>query len=114
MRVDWCVSSWFRIKNTHSHTHTEPGEPSREPPGSVRLVADKKKTSRHACAVRMYVCIEGKNSQARTGHQHTDAVPFSCGGSPPRAPRKDIELESRPVEAPRRAPRENTVSPIPG
>ena len=20
MRVDWCVSSWFRIKNTHSHT----------------------------------------------------------------------------------------------
>ena len=19
MRVDWCVSSWFRIKNTHSH-----------------------------------------------------------------------------------------------
>ena len=21
MRVDWCVSSWFRIKNTHSHTH---------------------------------------------------------------------------------------------
>ena len=22
MRVDWCVSSWFRIKNTHSHSHT--------------------------------------------------------------------------------------------
>ena len=22
MRVDWCVSSWFRIKNTHTHTHT--------------------------------------------------------------------------------------------
>ena len=21
MRVDWCVSSWFRIKNTHSHTY---------------------------------------------------------------------------------------------
>ena len=21
MRVDWCVSSWFRIKNTHSLTH---------------------------------------------------------------------------------------------
>ena len=21
MRVDWCVSSWFRIKNTHSHSH---------------------------------------------------------------------------------------------
>ena len=20
MRVDWCVSSWFRIKKTHSHT----------------------------------------------------------------------------------------------
>ena len=20
MRVDWCVSSWFRIKNTHTHT----------------------------------------------------------------------------------------------
>ena len=20
MRVDWCVSSWFRIKNTHSHS----------------------------------------------------------------------------------------------
>ena len=20
MRVDWCVSSWFRIKNTHSLT----------------------------------------------------------------------------------------------
>ena len=19
MRVDWCVTSWFRIKNTHSH-----------------------------------------------------------------------------------------------
>ena len=24
MRVDWCVSSWFRIKNTHSLTHTPP------------------------------------------------------------------------------------------
>ena len=23
MRVDWCVSSWFRIKNTHSLTPTE-------------------------------------------------------------------------------------------
>ena len=23
MRVDWCVSSWFRIKNTHSLTHSE-------------------------------------------------------------------------------------------
>ena len=23
MRVDWCVSSWFRIKNTHSHTWKE-------------------------------------------------------------------------------------------
>ena len=22
MRVDWCVSSWFRIKNTHSHLST--------------------------------------------------------------------------------------------
>ena len=22
MRVDWCVSSWFRIKNTHFLTHT--------------------------------------------------------------------------------------------
>jgi len=22
MRVDWCVSSWFRIKNTHSLTPT--------------------------------------------------------------------------------------------
>ena len=22
MRVDWCVSSWFRIKNTHSHSLT--------------------------------------------------------------------------------------------
>ena len=34
MRVDWCVSSWFRIKNTHSLTATAaeevdvlPGEP---------------------------------------------------------------------------------------
>ena len=24
MRVDWCVSSWFRIKNTHSLTPTTP------------------------------------------------------------------------------------------
>ena len=24
MRVDWCVSSWFRIKNTHSHTERHP------------------------------------------------------------------------------------------
>ena len=23
MRVDWCVSSWFRIKNTHSLTHNQ-------------------------------------------------------------------------------------------
>ena len=23
MRVDWCVSSWFRIKNTHSLTLSE-------------------------------------------------------------------------------------------
>ena len=22
MRVDWCVSSWYRIKNTHSLTHS--------------------------------------------------------------------------------------------
>ena len=25
MRVDWCVSSWFRIKNTHSLTHGRVG-----------------------------------------------------------------------------------------
>jgi len=25
MRVDWCVSSWFRIKNTHSLTHGHGG-----------------------------------------------------------------------------------------
>ena len=25
MRVDWCVSSWFRIKNTHSLTGSQPG-----------------------------------------------------------------------------------------
>ena len=24
MRVDWCVSSWFRIKNTHSLTRALP------------------------------------------------------------------------------------------
>ena len=32
MRVDWCVSSWFRIKNTHSltltHSRTEGVEAS--------------------------------------------------------------------------------------
>ena len=27
MRVDWCVSSWFRIKNTHSLTHESWGPP---------------------------------------------------------------------------------------
>ena len=27
MRVDWCVSSWFRIKNTHSHTPPPPRPP---------------------------------------------------------------------------------------
>ena len=27
MRVDWCVSSWFRIKNTHSHTKRRGGPP---------------------------------------------------------------------------------------
>ena len=26
MRVDWCVSSWFRIKNTHSLTLPVPCE----------------------------------------------------------------------------------------
>ena len=26
MRVDWCVSSWFRIKNTHSLTPVREGE----------------------------------------------------------------------------------------
>ena len=25
MRVDWCVSSWFRIKDTHSHPTNRPG-----------------------------------------------------------------------------------------
>ena len=24
MRVDWCVSSWFRIKNSYSHSLTQP------------------------------------------------------------------------------------------
>ena len=28
MRVDWCVSSWFRIKNTHSHATTPAGRES--------------------------------------------------------------------------------------
>ena len=32
MRVDWCVSSWFRIKNTHSHTEAA------VVPRSVRLL----------------------------------------------------------------------------
>ena len=30
MRVDWCVSSWFRIKNTHSHqTRVQSAPPAR-------------------------------------------------------------------------------------
>ena len=28
MRVDWCVSSWFRIKNTHSHTQRGVWQPT--------------------------------------------------------------------------------------
>ena len=28
MRVDWCVSSWFRIKNTHSLTQPTPNNPT--------------------------------------------------------------------------------------
>ena len=30
MRVDWCVSSWFRIKNTHSLTREERERRERE------------------------------------------------------------------------------------
>ena len=30
MRVDWCVSSWFRIKNTHSLREREREELKRE------------------------------------------------------------------------------------
>ena len=45
MRVDWCVSSWFRIKNTHSHTHIAPFiyrscSPS-APTGSTLLVGSR-------------------------------------------------------------------------
>ena len=31
MRVDWCVSSWFRIKNTHSRKPLVCGETSSSP-----------------------------------------------------------------------------------
>ena len=31
MRVDWCVSSWFRIKNTHSLTLTTAGGTEAQP-----------------------------------------------------------------------------------
>ena len=31
MRVDWCVSSWFRIKNTHSLTENKSGIGHRKP-----------------------------------------------------------------------------------
>ena len=39
MRVDWCVSSWFRIKNTHSHTLPRPRVeiPHLEPGHQLRL-----------------------------------------------------------------------------
>ena len=33
MRVDWCVSSWFRIKNTHSLTEV----PCRDPAGDLEF-----------------------------------------------------------------------------
>ena len=31
MRVDWCVSSWFRIKNTHTHEYSLTHSPLSRP-----------------------------------------------------------------------------------
>ena len=40
MRVDWCVSSWFRIKNTHSLTRRGMGRRTGSPPARAGFWKD--------------------------------------------------------------------------
>ena len=41
MRVDWCVSSWFRIKNTHSNSLAHPRAPRGHEPSAIRSRSQK-------------------------------------------------------------------------
>ena len=54
MRVDWCVSSWFRIKNTHSLTEE-----------SVDLSNDMTGRQMIAVGVRRLVLAQWLGSRAR-------------------------------------------------
>ena len=56
MRVDWCVSSWFRIKNTHSLTHLvlapwSAGGGDREDMALSYVYADS------GCVVARWLCV---------------------------------------------------------
>jgi len=46
MRVDWCVSSWFRIKNTHSHTRRAFGRAAVENASRGRRVGPRRASAR--------------------------------------------------------------------
>ena len=79
MRVDWCVSSWFRIKNTHSLTHGRVACLN----GLVRGACQPHSSKRRFASQR--VCV---SRALRGGSGKEEPLPKSTTlGAPPLPPR---------------------------
>ena len=86
MRVDWCVSSWFRIKNTHSHARLglrSEQERVRAALGSVRRVraalgsVRRVRAALGSCAKMCYLKERKQTTQGRDGrtvHRHHTGI----------------------------------------
>ena len=67
MRVDWCVSSWFRIKNTHTHSHASRGKGNRQKNGE-RGSESRKQPSWTALVSRVRLLLSTPSMPDRARH----------------------------------------------
>ena len=72
MRVDWCVSSWFRIKNTHSLTGAQGRKMEDNADGAlIRLLTSNKAYRTRRVAARAV----GTRDFVRSACSRRDRVP---------------------------------------
>ena len=72
MRVDWCVSSWFRIKNTHSLSLPPLAMPARFAQAAASLRPRRVDTPRHldllSCATVYAAAASGRHRERYIVH----------------------------------------------
>ena len=92
MRVDWCASSWFRIKNTHSNVTLEV-EPAFRPPIPPLAVSFLSFFTRTSNAHRRHTVLglEGVDRELTDGNRGTRPT------SPQTVPRLAAMTAARPI-----------------